>query len=215
MFRRIVESGQDKEFDTREQAERYAAEARAPASPRYRGLLRTLESLNASGKYLDMGAGPGMAAVLVARRFPDIHITAVEPSPAMVSVGKEIIGEQRLSDRIRYVEGSVDDTEFLGGLGKFDIVYSSFTLHHFADPKRALHTLLALVAGGGTLVVYDLRRVLWLYPVRIRNGFFMSIRASYRPIEIRGMMAELGVERYELKAFFPYFLQVLTVPAHR
>ena len=107
----------------------------------------------------------------------------------------------------------MDDTKLLSGLGRFDIVYSSFTLHHFPDPLRALHDLLALVADGGTLVVYDLRRVYWLYPIPAKSGFFLSIHASYRPAEIRGMMAELGVERYELKAFFPYFLQALTVPA--
>ena len=49
------------------------------------------------------------------------------------------------------------------------------------------------------LYILDLRRVWWLYLLPGNGGFISSIRASYRPDEIKDIFTDLGVTKYEIQ----------------
>jgi SAM-dependent methyltransferase len=53
---------------------------------------------------LDIGTGTGAAALLVARRFPNAHVTGIDLSPRMVALAAAKTPED-LEGRVRFVEG--------------------------------------------------------------------------------------------------------------
>ena len=77
---------------------------------------------------------PGILATMIAERIASVRITALDLSPDMVAVARARIKEKRLEDRIRCVTADVNDGAAMEGLGLFDLVYSSFSLHHWKTP---------------------------------------------------------------------------------
>jgi len=61
---------------------------------RYKAFLANLQSLNIKGKYLEVGAGPGVLTVEIARTYPGVEITALELLPDMVRVGREYVARK-------------------------------------------------------------------------------------------------------------------------
>ena len=174
---------------------------------RFRAFLKKMRALGPKGRCLEAGAGIGTLACLFAREHPRVEVTAFDVSPDMVKLAREYIRDKGLADRIRYFRGDVNDGEEMKRLGKFDLVYSSFSLHHWRDPERSIKNLWNTLKDDGILYIYDLRRVWWLYLLPGNGGFISSIRASYRPREIAEILNNVGIKRYRIEASFPYFIQ--------
>lgn len=202
MFKRVTESNQDEFFSSIDDCRNYAANAKKSMT-RYKAFLANLQSLEIKGKYLEVGAGPGVLTVEIARTYPEIEITALELLPDMVTAGREYVAENKLDNRIKFVVGDVEDEKFIHSLGEFDLVYSTYSLHHWTNPDKAVVNLYSAVNKGGMLFIYDLRRVWWLYWIPVKNGFFNSIRASYLPSEIKLMLRGLGIQSTEIQKKFP------------
>lgn len=208
MFARVVECDQDGALVGLETAARYAEMAEG-LMVQYRGFLKHLKTLDVGSRYLEIGPGPGVLTVAVAREKPDARITGVEMSPDMVSVAGEVVERAGMADRIRFLVGDAGDAGVFGSLGQFDLIYSTFSLHHWQNPQRVIQNLLSVLADGGVLYIYDLRRAWWLYWVPIRNGFLDSIRAAYVARELQEMLRGMGIERYEIRNTFPFMHSVL------
>ena len=207
MFKRKVESHQEESFSGLDNARQYAESAKK-SMMRYRAFLKNIQSLSVEGKYLEIGAGPGVLTTEIARIHPAVEITAVELSQDMATVGREYVAGNSLEDRINFVIGDAENEVFINSLGKFDLVYCTYTLHHWDDAQKAITNLTKTIADGGILYLYDLRRVWWLCWLPIRNGFFNSIRAAYTPAEVDSMLKGSGVEHYEMKNEFPFMQSI-------
>ena len=207
MFKRKVESYQKESFSGLDNARQYAETAKK-SMLRYRAFLKNLKSLGVEGKSLEIGAGPGVLTSEIARIHPAVEITAVDLSQDMATVGREYVAGHSLEDRINFVVGDAEDEAFINSLGKFDLVYCTYTLHHWDDAHKAITNLTHTIADGGVLYLYDLRRVGWLYWVPIRNGFFNSIRAAYTPAEVEIMIERLDIEHFEIKNEFPFMQSI-------
>ena len=190
-----------------EEARKYAQAHKKYARLMYRALLKDLKALHISGNYLEIGAGPGFLAMMIAERNPDVSITAIDLSPDMAAVANEYINERKLQDRIHYLVGDVGDQDMMEGLGKFDLVYSTFSLHHWKDPGISISNLWNAVKDNGILYTHDFKRVWWLCFLPLKGGEIGSVRASYTPEEIRVVLQELGITNYKIKTLFPFFLQ--------
>jgi SAM-dependent methyltransferase len=204
---RKVESHQEEAFSGIDNARKYAKSAQK-SMLRYRAFLKNLQSLDVEGRYLEIGAGPGVLAVEIARAHPKVEITAVEISPDMATVGGEYVDKNGLEDRIEFVIGDADDEVLIDSLGEFNLVYCTYTLHHWVDSAKTISNLNSAVANDGVLYLYDLRRVWWLYWVPIHNGFFKSIRAAYTPAEVRSMLRGSGIEGFKIKNEFPFMQSI-------
>jgi len=207
MFERKVESHQEEAFLGIENARKYAESAQK-STLRYRAFLENLQSLDVEGRYLEIGAGPGVLAVEIARARPEIEITAVEISPDMATVGGKYVAENGLEDRIEFVIGDAEDEGLIDSLGEFNLVYCTYTLHHWVDAAKTISNLNCAVANDGVHCLYDLRRVWWLYWLPIHNGFFKSIRAAFTPAEVRSMLQGSGFEDYKIKTEFPFMQSI-------
>lgn len=99
-----------------------------------------------SGRVLDLGTGDGRLLSLVRREHPDTEAVAVDFSPTMLeAVRKRFAGESSVS----VVAHNLDEP--LPSSGKFDVVISSFAIHHLVHKrKRALYAeIYGLLNPGG------------------------------------------------------------------
>jgi ubiquinone/menaquinone biosynthesis C-methylase UbiE len=208
MFERKPEMHEEEFFASRERARAYAGMAEKSGFM-YRDFLKGLAALEPAGRVLDVGAGPGVLASLVAQQHPEVHITALEVSDQMVEAGREYVAQKGHQERIQFVQGNAANQEVVRGLGTFDLVYCTYTLHHFKAPERVLKNLLSVVQDPGTLHIYDLRRVWWLYWIPLRSGFIDSIRAAYVASEVQDLAQRVTtLQTYEVKNHFPFHLSL-------
>ena len=192
-----------------ERVREYASEHKKYAWLMYRGIIKEVRNLKLGGRFLEVGAGPGFLAVILAQDNPQANITAVDLSPDMAEVAQEYILEKNLDDRIRYVVGDVGDKELMGELGKFALVYSTFSLHHWEKPEESIQILWNAVADGGLLYIYDFTRIDWLCKLPIKDGVIDSMRAALKAGEIKEILQRVGITSYKINNNFPMFQSII------
>jgi len=196
-------------IDGLENARSYALSIGKYAGLMYGNMIKNIEGLNISGRYLEMGSGPGFLAMMIARRKPDSEITAVDISPDMIAVAEEFIREKQLEKRIHCLPGDVGDEQFMRKLGTFALVYTTFSLHHWKDPDVSIRNLWDAVQPGGALYILDFRRIEWLCSLPVKWGELDSFRAAYSAQEIEAIFRRTGITSFQIRTSFPYFLQTV------
>ena len=103
---------------------------------------------------MDVGCGPGRLSLLIATLAPQLEVVGVDVDPGMLaraSARAERAGEA--GRRVTFVEADVGALPFAGE--SFDVVVSSFSMHHWADVQRGLSELRRVVSRTGTVLIYD------------------------------------------------------------
>lgn len=100
---------------------------------------------------LDVGTGPGVLLMEVARRRHDVQAVGVDAAEAMLAAAERNFGPYGA----RLLARSGDAAELPFPDASFDMVVSSFSLHHWADPAAAAPELARVLRPGGRLYVYD------------------------------------------------------------
>ena len=111
------------------------------------------------GTVLDVGSGPGRLATRLAREAPNLAVTGVDISDAMVERAARRAEETGLAGRVRFEVGDVGVQPFADGA--FDGVVSTLSLHHWPDPSRGLAEIHRVLKPGGEARIYDLAHWLW------------------------------------------------------
>jgi SAM-dependent methyltransferase len=134
------------EWGTAEHAQRYLA--RADGYPhRAEGEGNLLEQVPGDARrVLDLGTGDGRLLGLLARDRPGILSVGLDVSEPMLQAAHERFGDD---ERITLLEHDLADP--LPALGRFDVVVSSFAIHHLEhERKQALYAeVLDLLEPGG------------------------------------------------------------------
>ncbi|MCX4775661.1 class I SAM-dependent methyltransferase [Streptomyces sp. NBC_01264] len=104
---------------------------------------------------VDLGCGTGAGTFALLEQFPDAQVTAVDSSAAHLQRLREKACARGVEDRVRTVQADLDATEW-PDLGEPDLVWASASMHHMADPDRALRTVRELLAPGGLFAVVEL-----------------------------------------------------------
>jgi ubiquinone/menaquinone biosynthesis C-methylase UbiE len=181
----------------RERAEKIAAAIRA-AVP----LSRTMTAL-------DYGSGSG----LLSFPFKDElgHITLKDTSPGMLAVASEKIaalGIANMTTRLMDLTVAALPDE------RYDLIYSSMTLHHVPDTAAILAAFHALLNPGGWLCIADLDKEDGSFhgiEVDVHHGFDRAALAELAEAAgFSGMsfqtVFEISKEKPEGKRAYPVFL---------
>ena len=108
-------------------------------------------AITPDSRVLDIGAGPGTLAIPFARRVASV--TAVEPAEGMVSVLKEKMAEEGVSN-IDVVQKRWEDVSVADDLDPpYDVVIASFSLG-MPDIRAAIEKMIASAAQGGHIYLY-------------------------------------------------------------
>ncbi|MFF2536634.1 class I SAM-dependent methyltransferase [Streptomyces cyaneofuscatus] len=106
-------------------------------------------------RIVDLGCGTGTGTFALLDRFPEAHITAVDTSAAHLQRLREKACARGAEGRVRTVQADLDAADW-PDLGSPDLVWASASMHHMADPDRALKAVHDLLAPGGLFVVVEL-----------------------------------------------------------
>ena len=106
-----------------------------------------------AGRLLDLGAGTGTGALGLAERFPEAEVIAVDIEPGSLARLRDKALRLGLAGRVRAVEADLDAG--WPDLGRLDLTWASMSLHHLADPGRALGDVLTATRPGGLIAVAE------------------------------------------------------------
>jgi len=171
--------------------------------------LNLLEQQEKTGKFLEIGPGPGYQTVQVANKIKNSMIVALEPSIDMIKVAREFAQSQKMNGRINYVQGIVEDEILMESLGRFDLIYSTFSLHHWQDPARAFANLYKALKPGGVIVLFDFIRHWSTYFLPLRKGLKESLRAAYTVNEMQQMLNTVSINTFAVKSQLPMLHAVI------
>jgi 2-polyprenyl-3-methyl-5-hydroxy-6-metoxy-1,4-benzoquinol methylase len=166
-----------------------------------KNLIEFLGEKSLDGRsFLDVGSGSGLSS-LAARRLGAM-VTSFDYDGESVACTEELRRRYLPDDPSWIIEqGSVLDTEYLAGLGQFDIVYSWGVLHHTGAMWQAMANIKTMVKTGGLLFIAiynDCGEVSrsWLERKRRYNALPQILRPFYAiyvwmPQELRSLAGSM------------------------
>ncbi|WP_457032820.1 class I SAM-dependent methyltransferase [Kitasatospora sp. P5_F3] len=105
-------------------------------------------------RVLDLGSGTGTGTFALLSRFAEAEVVAVDRSPYMLGHLLDRARERGVAGRVRTVEADLDAGR--PDVDQADLVWAAASLHHMADPDRALRELFEVVRPGGLLAVVEI-----------------------------------------------------------
>jgi SAM-dependent methyltransferase len=122
----------------------------------FAGIARDIAAVAPTGaQVLEVGCGPGRLSILLAREH-GLHVTGLDLDPAMIERARA--NNERSPHRVRppsFLVGDVGALAFRAG--SFDLVVSTLSMHHWADPAAGLAEIGRVLSPGGRALVWDFR----------------------------------------------------------
>ena len=119
----------------------------------FAGIARELAELAPGGQVLEIGSGPGRLAVKLAELAQGVRVIGVDISPEMVERAGALAVRLGVADRVEFRLGDASSLPFPDA--SFDVVVSTFSLHHWPNPAAGLSEIYRVLRPGGTARIYD------------------------------------------------------------
>lgn len=129
--------------------------------------------LGDGARVLDAGTGPGRVPLAIARALPRVRVDGVDLSAAMVAEARRACDAAGLTGRVTFTEADVAALPFQDAT--FDLIVSSMSLHHWADPAAGVRELRRVLRPGGRIWIYDAR-------VALRRGEVPGVPSHREPV---------------------------------
>lgn len=110
-------------------------------------LIHELE-LKGDERILDVGCGPGVLSVEIAKRLKSGHITGLDLSEKMIALAKNL-AKDHLLDNVRFEKADALNLRFPEGA--FDVVISTSVLHWVKHPQKFISEIYRVLKKGGKL----------------------------------------------------------------
>ncbi|GAA3441147.1 class I SAM-dependent methyltransferase [Planomonospora venezuelensis] len=107
------------------------------------------------GAVLDAGTGSGHLLLELARIRPDLRLTGVDLSADMIGIGLRHVRGAGLENRVSLDVADVAELPYPDG--RFDVVVSTLSMHHWDRVDRAVAEFARVLRPGAPLRIYDFR----------------------------------------------------------
>ena len=125
---------------------------------RYRAIATAIAAeVPAGSKLLDLGCGPGEVLVRLASIAPAIEATGADIDPAMIERAERKADRaltRGATGRPAFVVADAASLPFADA--SFDVVISSFSVHHWPDRHAGLAEAMRVLRPGGRAIVWDI-----------------------------------------------------------
>jgi SAM-dependent methyltransferase len=135
----------------------YDTLSRLLLGPLYRHVAADVAAVAPAGaQVLEVGCGPGHLSIRLARQH-GLEVTGLDLDPAMIARARANADRPGNSDHRRpsFLVGDVATLAFPDG--SFDLVVSTLSMHHWADPTAGLAEIGRVLRPGGRALVWDFR----------------------------------------------------------
>jgi len=106
-------------------------------------------------RVLDAGTGPGRVPLAIAAAAPLLRVEGIDLSEEMIDHARRLATETATPARISFTVADVADLNYPDG--RFDLIISTLSQHHWADRRSAMRELLRVLKPGGQIWIYDVR----------------------------------------------------------
>ncbi len=230
LARRVPEASA---VDPKVMAGLYRAVARLPVVRNVHRRFLAATPLGADGsrgnrcpRALDVGTGPGYVAVELARRHPGLQVVGLDLAAHMVAYAARRGSHAALDGRALWPQGDGHRLPFADA--SFDLVVSSFALHHWREPLRVFNEIARVLAPGGQYHLADVCREPTLFqrlfayssiPVVSLafgsylgyGGYYESLRAGYTRAEARDLLHASALPPGRVDLDLTGFVPILTI----
>jgi len=187
--------------------------------------LTRFKDLPESGRLADLGCGPGDITLRLAHALPGWRLTGFDAGPNMLRHAQRRLDSESLAPRVSFRLAYLPDATLTSAA--WDAVVSNSLLHHLPDPQVLWDSVIQLAAPGAAVQIMDLMRpdseaqaqeLVGLYaadaPEVLREDFYNSLLAAYRPDEVSDQLRTAGLDRLEIdKASDRHWIVSGTLPA--
>ena len=187
-----------------EQAQAYAAADFAAVNQAFVDRFRALFPGLTRGHVVDLGCGPADIPIRLCRALPEITVTGVDGSEAMLAPGRSAVTAAGLAGRIRLLCARLPGVERPSA--GYDAIVSNSLLHHLPRPDALWQEVGRLGGLGAAVLVTDLHRpesverahdIVETYsggePEVLKRDFFHSLCAAFTLAEVREQLARGGL----------------------
>jgi SAM-dependent methyltransferase len=110
----------------------------------------------AGARILEVGCGPGHLSIRLARHY-GLEVTGLDLDPAMIARARANADRagNREQRRPAFLVADVASLAFPDGC--FDLIVSTLSMHHWADPTAGLAEIGRVLRPGGLALVWDFR----------------------------------------------------------
>lgn len=105
-------------------------------------------------RYLDVGCGTADISIEILRVSKSSKVTGLDPSSAMLAVGRKKVSAANLDDKIILIDGDVLDIPFRNR--SFDGAITSFCIRNVPHRLRAAQEIRRVLKSGGRFVILEL-----------------------------------------------------------
>lgn len=146
--------------------------------------------------FIDVGCGSGLFS-LAAYRLGAKEVVSIDVDEFSIECTNKLREKYKEEKKWEVKKGSALDKDFIGSLGKFDIVYSWGVLHHTGNMYQALENVSILMKEQGIfyLAIYNRSRSWWIGT----SQFWLSVKKLYNKSGYLGKNIIFGL-------YFLYFL---------
>jgi ubiquinone/menaquinone biosynthesis C-methylase UbiE len=172
------------------------------------------------GRILDIGTGPGYVLFKIAKSAPGLEIYGIDLSQGMVELARKATRRLGLIGRVRFEVANAGALPFPDG--HFDLVMSTFSLHHWSEPERYFQEIYRVLKNNGRVYIYEFQKDIpqdVKKEIREKYGWFLArlfitiarihafatkneaesfVRGLKAGFSKRGVSEESGVLRLEL-----------------
>lgn len=123
-----------------------------------------LKHMPIDAEVLEIGSGPGLQAIEMIIKRPDIHLVASDFSERFVQLGQRNLSKAISQSRVNVNNGTEPLLAFVQANAmdldvfpesSFDGVYSMTAIKHFPDPVRGIKECLGILRPGGCLFISE------------------------------------------------------------
>jgi len=151
MLERVLEQ---EVMDSEQDAQEYAAFDNTAVNEEF--VARALVLAPDSGYVLDVGAGPGEIAVLLARRSAGLRLLAIDLGEHMLAMARANVLRADLGARVEIARVNARSTGFAAA--SFEMVISNSLVHHIPEPESFFQEIARVARPGAAFFIKDLHR---------------------------------------------------------
>jgi ubiquinone/menaquinone biosynthesis C-methylase UbiE/CRP-like cAMP-binding protein/GNAT superfamily N-acetyltransferase len=151
---------------------------------------------------LDLGSGPGVTSLLVAKRLPLTTVFGVEPQDTLRAKAETLVASQGFGQRCSFLKGTGEKIPLDNGM--VDFSYARLLFQHLPNPLTVLSEMRRVTRQGGVVVVLDVDdRTTMVHPppegleyIEKRIALAQSTAGGDRHVgrKLHGYMHEIGLK---------------------